>query len=135
MEYDVFFSQRLTYESIDNNGIVVIKNDQHRTKIAYLYDYILNELERQGNRSKQLIASQSEPILICHIETSENIGSRFPNDFQGLKTEREFMNHFTISTAHQNMFMQYFKGSIPEIQRVMLEIEKELVSLENWSFR
>lgn len=38
LEYDVFFSQRLTYESIDNNGIVVIRNDQHRTKIAYLYD-------------------------------------------------------------------------------------------------
>ncbi len=41
------------------------------------------------------------------------------------------MNHFTSATAHQKMFMQYFKGSIPEIQRVMLEIEKELASLEN----
>lgn len=107
LEYDVFFSQRLTYESIDNNGIVVIRNDQLRTKIAYLYDYILNELERQGNRSKQLMASQSEPILIRHLETSENIGSRFPNEFQGLKTEREFMNHFTSATARQKMFMQY----------------------------
>ena len=77
------------------------------------------------------MASQSEPILIRHLETSENIGSRFPNHFQGLKTEREFMNNFTSATAHQKMFMQYFKGSIPEIQRVMLEIEKELASLEN----
>ena len=81
------------------------------------------------------MASQSEPILIRHIGTIENIGSRFPNDFQGLKTELEFMNHFTSATTHQKMFMQYFKGSIPQIQRVMLEIEKELVSLENWAFR
>lgn len=45
LEYDVFFSQRLTYESIDNNGIMVIWNAHLRTKIAYIYDYILNELE------------------------------------------------------------------------------------------
>lgn len=34
-----------------------IKNDQLCTKIAYLYNYILNELERQVNHSKQLMVS------------------------------------------------------------------------------
>lgn len=56
LEYDVFFSQRLSYETIDNNGIVVIRNEQLRTKIAYLYDYALTELERQGNSCKQQLA-------------------------------------------------------------------------------
>ena len=41
------------------------------------------------------------------------------------------MNHLTNATAHQRMFMQYFKGSIPEIERVMLDIEKELGSVKN----
>ncbi|MEK9517173.1 MAG: hypothetical protein VWZ97_04045 [Flavobacteriaceae bacterium] len=95
LDYDVFFSQRLTYESIDNNGIMVIRNAQLRTKIAYLYDYILNELEQQGNISKQLLATQSEPVLTRYLETGKNVGSRFPNDFQRLKKEQEFMNHLT----------------------------------------
>ncbi len=80
LDYDVFFSQRLTYESIDNNGIMVIRNAQLRTKIAYLYDYILNELEQQGNISKQLLATQSEPVLTRYLETGKNEGTRFPND-------------------------------------------------------
>lgn len=131
LAYDVFFSQRLTYESIDNNGIMVIRNDQLRTKIAYLYDYVLNELEQQGNSSKQLLAMQSAAVLTRYLETGKNVGSRFPNDFQRLKEEQEFMNHLTNATAHQRMFMQYFKGSIPEIQRVLLDIEKELGSVKN----
>ena len=90
LEYDVFFSQRLTFESIDNNGIMVIRNAQLRTKIAYLYDYILNELAQQGNISKQLLATQSEPVLTRYLETGKNVGSRFPNDFQRLKKEQEF---------------------------------------------
>ena len=126
LEYDVFFSQRLTYESIDNNGIMVIRNAQLQTKIAYLYDYIVNELEQQGNSSKQLLATQSEPVLTLYLETGKNLGSRFPNDFQRLKKEQEFMNHLTNAAAHHWMFIKYFKGNTPEIQRVMLEIIKEL---------
>ena len=44
------------------------------------------------------------------------------------------MNHLTNATAHQRMFMQYFKGSITEIQRVLLDIEKELCSVKNRVF-
>ena len=88
LAYDVFFSQRLTYESIDNNGIMVIRNDQLRTKTAYLYDYILKELEQQGNSSKQLLAMQSAAVLTRYLETGNNVGSRFPNDFQRLKKSR-----------------------------------------------
>ena len=131
LDYDVFFSQRLTYESIDNNGIMVIRNAQLRTKIAYLYDYILNELAQQGNISKQLLATQSEPVLTRYLETGKNVGSRFPNDFQRLKKEQEFMNHLTNAAAHQRMFIKYFKGSIPEIKSVMQEIKKELGSIKN----
>lgn len=108
----------------------MIRNDQLRTKITYLYDYILNELEQQGNHNKQLLAMQSELVFTRYLETG-GTGSRFPNDFQGLKKEQEFMNHLTNATAHQRMFMEYFKASIPEIKRVMLEIKKELASIEN----
>jgi hypothetical protein len=110
---------------------MVIRNDQLRTKTAYLYDYILKELEQQGNSSKQLLAMQSAAVLTRYLETGNNVGSRFPNDFQRLKKEQEFMNHLTNATVHQWIFMQYFKGSIPEIERVMLDIEKELGSAKN----
>lgn len=131
LEFDVFFSQRLSYETIDNNGIVVIRNEQLRTKIAYLYDYALTELERQGNSSKQQLAMQSEPVLNRYLETGKKFGQKFPNDFQRLKQEQEFMNHLTSATAHQRMLMEYFKSNIPKIKRVMLDIEKELVSIKN----
>jgi hypothetical protein len=131
LEFDVFFSQRLSYETIDNNGIVVIRNEQLRTKIAYLYNYALTELERQGNSSKQQLAMQSEPVLNRYLETGKKFGQKFPNDFQRLKQEQEFMNHLTNATAHQRMFMEYFKSNIPKIKRVMLDIEKELVSIKN----
>ena len=88
LDYDVFFSQRLTYESIDNNGIMVIRNAQLRTKIAYLYDYILNELEQQGNISKQLLATQLEPVLTRYLETGKNVGSSFPTTFNVLKKNK-----------------------------------------------
>ena len=88
LEYDVFFSQRLTFESIDNNGIIVIRNAQLRTKIAYLYDYILNELEQQGNSSKQPLATQSEPVLTRYLETGKYVGSSFPTTFNVLKKNK-----------------------------------------------
>ena len=134
LEFDVFFSQRLSYETIDNNGIVVIRNEQLRTKIAYLYDYALTELERQGNSSKQQLAMQSEPVLNRYLETGKKFGQKFPNDFQRLKQEQEFMNNLTNARAHQRMFMEYFKSNISKIKRVMLDIEKELVSIKNWVF-
>ena len=41
------------------------------------------------------------------------------------------MNHLTNAKAHQRMFMEYFKSNISKIKRVMLDIEKELVSIKN----
>lgn len=88
LEFDVFFSQRLSYETIDNNGIVVIRNEQLRTKIAYLYDYALTELVRQGNSSKQQLAMQSEPVLNRYLETEKNLVKSFPTIFNGLNRSR-----------------------------------------------
>ena len=88
LEFDVFFSQRLSYETIDNNGIVVIRNEQLRTKIAYLYDYALTELVRQGNSSKQQLAMQSEPVLNRYLETKKNLVKSFPTIFNGLNRSR-----------------------------------------------
>ena len=88
LEFDVFFSQRLSYETIDNNGIVVIRNEQLRTKIAYLYDYALTELVRQGNSSKQQLAMQSEPVLNRYLKTEKNLVKSFPTIFNGLNRSR-----------------------------------------------
>lgn len=129
LQYDAFFCQRMSYENLDNSG-TVIKNNSLRTQIAYLYDYILKELEQQGNRSKELLIMLSEPVITRHLETSQNLGSRFPNDFQALKKDQEFLNHLTAATAHQRLFMDYFKSSILEIDKVMEVIEKELSSLK-----
>ena len=88
LEFDVFFSQRLSYETIDNNGIVVIRNEQLRTKIAYLYDYAFTELVRQGNSSKQQLAMQSEPVLNRYLKTEKNLVKSFPTIFNGLNRSR-----------------------------------------------
>jgi len=45
------------------------------------------------------------------------------------------MNHLSNTAAHQRMLIKNFKGNIPETQRVMLEIKKELGSHENRAFR
>ena len=87
-------------------------------------------MEQQGNRSKELLIMLSEPVITRHLETSQNLGSRFPNDFQALKKDQEFLNHLTAATAHQRLFMDYFKSSILEIDKVMEVIEKELSSLK-----
>ena len=52
LQYDAFFCQRTSYESLDNSS-TVIKNNPLRTQITHLFDYILKELEQQGNRSKE----------------------------------------------------------------------------------
>jgi len=125
LQYDAFFCQRTSYESLDNSS-TVIKNNPLRGQITHLFDYILKELEQQGNRSKELLIILSEPVITRHLETGQNLSSRFPNDFQALKKDQEFLNHLTAATAQQRLFVEYFKMSLKEIDWVIAAIEKEL---------
>jgi len=122
--YDVFFPQRMAYETLRSKGFQVIKNDSVRNMIIGLFDetYLLT---RHMVELKKDIHISTNPILTKRLFTKEKIGHKSPVDFEALKTDAEFINTLSHITAENNNFLGYARQILKKnmaVQQLLEEI-------------
>jgi len=128
--YDVFFPQKMAYETLKSKGLHTIKSDSLRTKIIELYDetYLINSHIR-GLKSQ--IYTNKNNILNKRLFTTKDINHKIPNDYSDLKKDKEFLNTLSHITAENKNFMNYSQGMLEKTISVTDQIDNEIKRLKN----
>jgi hypothetical protein len=131
--YDVFFPQKSAYESLKSQGLDILKNDSLKLKVVNLYDYQYGLIGEVMDLKKQIYIS-TNPIFNKHLSynnTSVQIlnldaKAKKPNNFNTLKTDKEFFNNLTHLYMEQKNFYNYSEIILEEIKSRKILISKEI---------
>lgn len=128
--YDVFFPQRIAYETLRSKGFQIIKNDSIRNMIIELFDetYLLNT---HITELKKDIHINSNPVLTKRLFTLESIGRKTPVDFSALKNDTEFINTLAHITAENENFLTYSQIILERNIKVEEVLEREIRKRNN----
>ena len=128
--YDTFYPNNLGYESLKSKGLLIVKNDRLKLLIINLYDYHYPNIADIVDLKKQLFLN-TNLIFNKYLETKtevQNVQSRFPNDFNALKTNTEFINTLTNLTAEQSLYIGINKFTLEVMKNTSFLIKKELLN-------
>ena len=127
--FNVFYPQRMGYESLKSKGLEILLNDSLKSQIVNLYDFQYVLIAESIDVKKQLYLDTN---LIFNEEletvTIDDKILKIPNDFNELKKNTKFLNHLTHISAEQLNFLKYDKKILSIIETIKLNIEKELVN-------
>lgn len=122
--YDLFFPKRMGYESLKSRGLEIIKNENIKSQIIYLYDFEYATSAEIMDLKKQMFLG-SNSIFNEFLETGDD-GSRTPNNFNSLKNSAIFLNNITHITAEKAIFINFSSATLNKMEIAHAIIEKEL---------
>jgi hypothetical protein len=127
--YDIFFPQKMAYETLKSKGLLTIKNDSLRKQVIELYDetYLINS---HISDLKSEIYSNTYNMLNKRLFTTSDVDHKIPNNFDDLKGDTEFLNTLSHITAENQNFQNYSYMMLEKTISVGDEIEKEIKRLK-----
>ncbi|MET2984938.1 DUF6090 family protein [Aureibaculum conchae] len=129
--YGAFFPQKMTYETLKSKGLEIIKNDSIRNKIALLFDdtYSANDYKNELNKE---IYVNTNTLLNKRLKTTniESFSSKVPNNFESLKSDKEFINNLSHISAEKYNFLGMSKYHLQQTEMVRSNIIDEIKKLE-----
>lgn len=135
--YDAFWPQKMGFESLKSKGLEIIKNDKLKSEIVNLYDFQYAQVAESMDLKKQLYLNTNS-IFIDYLETISSDSSRkfddshfkIPNDFNGLKKDKRFMNHLTHIYTERIIFQNYVKAALEKMKIIQKQIEIEITKAQ-----
>lgn len=118
---------RAAYESIKSQGLDLLSDPDLRSAIAHLYEQSIPLAERSVAVEQNVILDLLRPYYLAHFRNLRFNASAEPVDYAALLVDTEFYNlmDYRLQVLLQN-HIPTFEKLIPEIDRVLLEIEAEL---------
>lgn len=128
--YDIFSPRKMAYEALKAKGLEIIKNDSLRSQIIELYDetYLLNAHMLE---LKKDIHINSITIFNKRLFTLEKVGLKVPDDFETLKSDKEFINSLSYIAAESANFLEYYIMIRNKTKLVGEKIGNEIEKLNN----
>ena len=126
---------RTTYESIKSQGLDLIANDDLKQKIAGLYENsFLYLVEDQLKVEWSLYDNLTQPTINRYIRYMDNGDLTnlqvHPVDFETMKADPAFVNYISQLILVRAAGIQWYEGTILEIDKVISGIDRELVPLK-----
>jgi Family of unknown function (DUF6090) len=93
--WDAPFVKTTAYNSLQNKGLDLIKNEMLKNDIIDMYEVILKKLTNDYESGENsLHTGIAEPFLSKHVRRLHNQSMKLarPNDFESLKENDEFLN-------------------------------------------
>jgi hypothetical protein len=126
--YDIFYAKKMGYEALKAQGLTIIQNDELKAVIVNLYDYLYPSVNGIVNLKEQHYLN-SNIIFNKYLETNiedQYVLLRTPNDFNELKTSKEFINVLTNITAEYMIYIKINRDILENMQSASAQIVKEL---------
>lgn len=128
--YDVFYPQKIGYESLKSIGLDVLKNDELKSVIVDLYDYQYGLIAETLEIKKQLYITGNS-VFLQHLETIVDVVNldpnlKRPNDFEAIKRDKIFLNHLTNIYYERLNFLGFANHTMDIIEDVQTMIKNEL---------
>jgi len=122
---------RTTYESIKSQGLDLITNDDLKRQITGLYENsFLYLLEDQLNVEWSLYDNLTQPTINRYIryrDTGDLTNLQvYPVDFEAMKADPRFVNYISQLILVRAGGIQWYEGTIREIDHVIRGIDSEL---------
>jgi len=128
--YEVFYPQRLSYETLKQRGLEVVRNEALRSEIINLYDYSYMTNSEVEMEIKKGLYENSNVVFLRHLDTGPEVYIKRPNDFAALKRDQEFINHLAHVTAEQKAMSFFAEERLADTLMVMEKIRAEIESLQ-----
>ena len=128
--YDIFYPKKMGYESLKSKVLVIIKNDSLKSLIVDLYDYYYPSVDDIVDLKKQLFLN-SNIVFNKYLESRtdvQNAQLRFPNDFNSIKSSKDFINNLTNLTSEQTIYININKRVLEVMKYTSLQIKNELLN-------
>jgi hypothetical protein len=126
--YDVFYPQKIGFESLKSIGLEVVQSDSLKAAIVNLYDYHYGIIAETLDIKKQLYLN-TNTIFIEHLRTVDlaegfdGFHNKRPNNFEALKTNDSFLNHLSHIYMERLTFLSYAQN----IKKIMEEVQQKLL--------
>ncbi len=126
---------RTTYESIKSQGLDLITNDALKRQIAGLYENtFLYLLEDQTRVEWSMYDNVTQPTINRYLRYRDNDDLTnlqvHPIDFEAMKADSGFVNYISQLILIRAAGIQWYEGTIREIDQVILSIDQELETLK-----
>ena len=127
--YDIFYPQRMSFETLKSKGLHTIKNETVRAAIIELYDetYFLNyhiiELKNQ-------LYVGSIDLVNKRFLTLNQVALKVPNNFELLKEDTEYINALSHITAEKQNFLMISKNILVATVAVKNDVYSEIERLK-----
>ena len=118
---------RAAYESIKSQGLDLVSDPSLRSAVAHLYEQSIPLAEASVAVEQNVILDLLRPYYLAHFRNLRFNASAEPLDYAALLADTEF--HNLLDYRLQVLLQNHIPGLeklIPEIERVLLEIEAEL---------
>ena len=126
---------RTTYESIKSQGLDLITNDALKRQIAGLYENtFLYLVEDQTRVEWSMYDNITQPTINRYLRYRDhgditNI-EVYPVDFEAMKADPSFVNYISQLILIRAAGIQWYEGTIREIDQVISGIDQELEILK-----
>lgn len=119
----------MTYETIQNKGTDIIRNDSLKRHIVRFYNQDFKSITEDVVRWEwSFNQNTTQPIMLAHVRRILDSGLARPNDFEALKTNDPFRNFLSILITIRADNIDYSLRAKAATERLIEHIDKELQS-------
>ncbi|MCA6074488.1 DUF6090 family protein [Fulvivirga sedimenti] len=117
------------YNSLQSKGLDIIKNETLKNDIVNMYEVSSKVLTYDYDDTEWTLSQTVVlPFFSKHMRRlhEESLFLSRPNDFEALKKNDEFLNILSMLLRQRKRGIQYYKGAIISIEKLIHDIEMEL---------
>jgi hypothetical protein len=127
--FNSFFLSVAAYESLKSRGLVLIADDELRSRIAQVYEQTYPRLRLSIGTETSLVLDLMRPYFLTHFRDLRFNISATPLDYAALAQSTEFLNliDYRLQLTRQNQIL-VFEQSLTEIDDLIAALEAELAN-------
>ena len=117
------------YNSLQNKGLDLIKNDALKNKIIKMYEVTLKKLPEDYDKGEITLMDEIvAPFLIKKVKRLHNqsVNLARPNDFESLKKNQEFINILSYILRQRKRGIEIYSEVMSGIRLLITDIENEI---------
>jgi hypothetical protein len=116
------------YVSLKTRGLDIISNSVLKNEIINLYEYKLVVLTNDYDKGEWSNLQSFNSFLYKHISSRNSKQAATPNDFESLKTNKQFSNILGKIISQREAGLDHYEKAMISIEKLIKHLDKELIS-------
>jgi hypothetical protein len=121
-----FLPIKTAYNSINRQGMRIIKNDSLRNTIIFHYENQYKFLEAWNESEWDLQFQDNREIYRSHFSKFQVYGDLVPLDYDNLRENQQYINYLNNRLGWLEMTVDMYQNELKGVEELILVIEKEI---------